>query len=134
MSETLKIVKMIGSYYIIYTNHFDRPGIKATIWGITKSCDHLRPAIILTPPPTITHDQPFFTATTDNDPRPTIIKSPLSTNKDSRNYPRNNKFWIIFLPPLFTQQNSKSSLNLFATTHQILRNFLFRKAGTVFHS
>ena len=27
---------MIVSYYIIYTNHLDRPGIKATICTITK--------------------------------------------------------------------------------------------------
>ena len=29
-----EIVKMIVSYYIIYTNHFDRHGIKATICKI----------------------------------------------------------------------------------------------------
>ena len=28
------VVKMIVSYYIIYTNYFDRPGIKATICKI----------------------------------------------------------------------------------------------------
>ena len=27
---------MIVSYYIIYTNHFDRPGVKATICKIKK--------------------------------------------------------------------------------------------------
>ena len=34
MSYTLKIVKMMVSYYIIYTNHFDRPAMKATICKI----------------------------------------------------------------------------------------------------
>ena len=30
------IVKMIVSYYIIYTNDFDRPGIKSTICKINN--------------------------------------------------------------------------------------------------
>ena len=31
MTEALKIVKIIDSCYIFYTNHFDRPSIKAAI-------------------------------------------------------------------------------------------------------
>ena len=31
-----EIVKMIVSYYIIYGNHFDRPGIKVTILKINS--------------------------------------------------------------------------------------------------
>ena len=97
--------------------------------------DHRRAGISSPYTPTTSHNftaisHNFIFATHDH-PQPTIIKSPLPTNNDSRQFshspPCNNKLYTIFLPPQFTQQNSKSSLNLFATTHRTPRNLLFQK-------
>ena len=106
---------------------------------------HPRPTIILpppptarhnfTPPPTTTHNQSLFHRHHPQPPAtwPTIIKwSLIPNNNISHNPPRNNKFWTIFLPPLLTQQNSKSNLNYFATTHRAPRDFFFQKVWTVF--
>ena len=119
---------------------FCRPRVVVYYWTTTShnfavtTHDHPRPdisllpllVIILPPPPTTAHNQPLFHR---HHPWPTIIKSPLPTNNNGLA----TILLAIFLSPLLTQQDSKSSLNLFATTHRAPRNFLFQKVWTVFN-
>ena len=93
---------------ILFINlEFFKSNIK---WGITKSCDHLRPAatshnfaatthdhrrqakfyrhhprpaIISPSPPTTTHNQPLFHRHLPQPRTTNMIKSPLPTNNDS---------------------------------------------------
>ena len=60
-------------------------------------------------------------------------RTSCSSNKYCTNFTTttHNEFWTIFLPPLLTQENSKSSLNLLATIRRTPRNFLFQKVGIV---